>query len=93
MSIAFIGVIIIGVAKPMEQPDDVQNMKYFGIMCSLTVSVAYAIVNVLTRSMQTVHYSIILFYYAVFSQFAMWAVLLIESYYTDKPLRVLAMTW
>jgi drug/metabolite transporter (DMT)-like permease len=42
--------------------------------------------------MQAVHFSIVLFYYAIFSVITLWIILLGESFYNDEPLRVLTMS-
>jgi drug/metabolite transporter (DMT)-like permease len=67
-------------------------MKHVGIACSLSVAVCYAIVAVATRKLQKVHYSIVLWYYAVFSVIALGAFLLGEAYYNGENLRLLTMT-
>ena len=64
-----------------------------GIACSLTVSFCYAIVSVLTRQMQKIHYSILLFYYALFAAIALWIILVIESFINDETLSIMNFTW
>lgn len=97
MLISFTGVIIIATAKPIDSINNEtyseNNNKLIGILCSLCVSFCYAIVSVLTRKMQSVHYSIVLFYYAIFSVIALWLILLGESFYNDEPMRVLNLSW
>jgi len=93
MVVAFSGVLIIAVSKPLSTNDSAAENKIFGSICSCTVASCYALVSVLTRSMQAIHYSIVLFYYAIFSVLALMAILIIESYIKDEPLRILTLSW
>jgi hypothetical protein len=67
-------------------------MKVIGVICSVTVSMCYALVSVLTRQMQSVHYSIVLFWYAIFSVLVLSGILIAESYWNDEPIRILTMS-
>lgn len=93
MIVAFTGVLIIASSKPMSTSDSASDNKLFGSICSCTVASCYALVSVLTRKMQALHYSIVLFYYAIFSVLALMAILIIESYIKDEPLRILTLSW
>lgn len=53
----------------------------------------YALVSVLTRKMQAIHFSIVLFYYAIFSVLALSVILVAESVINGEPLRVLTLSW
>ena len=80
MLISFVGVLTIALSKPIAQQDQqAKSDKIIGSICSLTVASCYALVSVLTRKMQAIHYSIVLFYYAIFSVVALSLILLIES--------------
>lgn len=93
MVVAFSGVLIIAFSKPLNTNDSSPDNKLFGTICSLTVASCYALVSVLTRSMQALHYSIVLFYYAIFSVLALMAILVAESYIKNEPLRILTLSW
>ena len=92
MCVAFLGVLVIALAKPIEQPDGSDQNRSFGILCSLTVSACFAVVNVWTRKMQAVHYSIVLFYYAVLAVPGMLLILWVETEIKDQALRVLTLS-
>lgn len=93
--LAFVGVVIIGSAKPAVQTNARvgQGMKLLGLGCSLTMSFCYSLISVLTRKMQKIHYSVVLFYYGVFSVVTLTVALVIESFVKDEPLRFIRMSW
>lgn len=94
MLISFTGVLIIALSKPIaEQDAEAKSDKILGTICSLTVASCYALVSVLTRKMQAIHFSIVLFYYAIFSVIALSIILLIESAINQESLRVLTLSW
>lgn len=93
MIVAFMGVLVIAFSKPMEQPDGQGDKYWVGIICSLTVSSAYAVVSVLGRKMQSVHFAVILFYYAILSVFVLWAILYGEALYKGERMRIFTMSW
>ena len=90
MLISFVGILIIGLAKPI---DSLENAKWIGISCSLCVSVCYALVSVLTRQMQQVHFSLILFYYAIFSCIVLSSILISEALIMGETMSLLNLSW
>jgi drug/metabolite transporter (DMT)-like permease len=67
--------------------------KLIGSVFSVTVSVMYALVSNLTRSMQATHYSIVLFYYAIFSVVVLGVGLIAEAWVKQEPMRVLQISF
>lgn len=95
MCICFTGVVIIGLAKPISSSTE-EGVQYtdpstrlIGTVCSLTVSACYALISVLTRQMQNIHFSIVLFYYSVLGVVVLAIWLVGETLYLGQPLRIL----
>ena len=76
----FIGILIMGVAKMgINKNDDGNDFEFFlGLGFMIYTANAYSATGVFTRKMKSLHFSIIQFYYGLFSIIALSSYLLIE---------------
>jgi len=96
MCIVFFGVLLIAFAKPLDSPDNIYTdpgTKVIGSCASLTVAVCFALISVLTRKMQDIHFSVVLFYYALFASVSMFLILIGIGQWNHTEVRLFHYTW
>ena len=87
MTVVFAGVLIIGLAKPLTQQNEYTDpsTRFIGICASCTVAVCFGLVSVLTRKMNKVHFTIVLFYYSLSATLVVLGLMVSINAYNGVP--------
>lgn len=87
MIIAFIGIIVLALAEPVDQEKLQSTQQMIGIVCVIACSWCYAGVAVATRKMQKLHFAVVLFYYSVLATVCLFVYLASEALITKNSFR------